>query len=152
MAAPIVSGIVADLLQLHPTWTPTQVKGALVHTLRNVANGAAKEVNADAANKASAKQLNSNQGVKPSQLLMDLIADAQSVTDSTATGTAVDDTRSRWSRSSWSRSSWSIAPGNLSASWSRSSWSCNCSRTESGEIDPTRSSWSRSSWSTVLGL
>ncbi len=32
MAAPHVTGVVAQLLQLHPTWTPQQVKSALVAT------------------------------------------------------------------------------------------------------------------------
>ena len=29
MAAPMISGLVADLLQIHPNWTPDQVKGDL---------------------------------------------------------------------------------------------------------------------------
>jgi len=31
-AAPMVSGIAADLLAAHPDWTPNQVKGALMLT------------------------------------------------------------------------------------------------------------------------
>ena len=33
MAAPVVSGVVALVLQAHPEWTPDQVKWALTHTL-----------------------------------------------------------------------------------------------------------------------
>ncbi len=29
MAAPMISGLVADLLQYRPSWTPNQVKGVL---------------------------------------------------------------------------------------------------------------------------
>ena len=30
MAAPMIAGLVADLLQVHPGWTPDQVKGDLI--------------------------------------------------------------------------------------------------------------------------
>ena len=36
MAAPMISGLVADLLQEHPSWTPDQVKGALTSSLATV--------------------------------------------------------------------------------------------------------------------
>ena len=48
MAAPIVSGVAALLFQLHPDWTPDQVKSTLIDTARNV-SGAVNEVNAAAA-------------------------------------------------------------------------------------------------------
>ena len=127
MAAPVVSGGVADLLQLHPEYTPNQVKGALVTSGRKIGDLQTQEISVD--------QLiwsgpgTANQGLTPNTLI------------NQKTGN-IDYTRSSWSRSSWSRSSWSRS------SWSRSSWSCACSKTSSGTIDPTRSSWSRSSWST----
>jgi serine protease AprX len=127
MAAPVVSGAVADLLQLHPGYTPDQVKGALVASGRKIGDQQTMEVSVDSLIWANAGV--SNQGLTPNTLI------------DTKTGN-IDYTRSSWSRSSWSRSSWSRS------SWSRSSWSCNCSKTTSGTIDPTRSSWSRSSWST----
>jgi serine protease AprX len=127
MSAPVVSGAIADLLQLHPGYTPDQVKGALIASGRKVMDVPTKEVSVDQLISADAGV--SNQGLTPSTLI------------DTKTGN-INYSRSSWSRSSWSRSSWSRS------SWSRSSWSCNCSKTNSGSIDPTRSSWSRSSWST----
>jgi serine protease AprX len=127
MAAPMVSGVVALMLEEHPGLTPNQVKGILMDSARSI-SGAGNEAYAPPAVTATSGS-NPNAGIAPNPLV------------NSATG-AIDYTRSSWSRSSWSRSSWSRS------SWSRSSWSCSCSKTSSGSIDPTRSSWSRSSWST----
>jgi serine protease AprX len=127
MSAPVVSGAIADLLQMHPGYKPNEVKGALLANGRKIADQQTMEVSVD--------QLiwsdpgTANQGLTPSTLI------------DPKTG-GINYSRSSWSRSSWSRSSWSRS------SWSRSSWSCACSKTSTGSIDPTRSSWSRSSWST----
>ena len=129
MAAPVVSGVVAAMLQAHPEWTPDQVKAVLKGTGRSI-SGSVKEVNAGAAVAAPTPTGTSpNAGIAPNTLV------------NAATG-AID-----YSRSSWSRSSWSSAPERLTAGFARSSWSCNCSISGT-TIDPSRSSWSRSSWST----
>jgi serine protease AprX len=129
MSAPMVAGVVANMLEERPGLTPDQVKGILMETARSVSGGSGHEVYAVPA-------LTSNGGGNPN-------ADIQpnSVVDP-ATG-AIDYTRSRWSRSRWS-----TAPSSMGASWARSRWSCNCSRTSTGSIDPARSRWSRSRWST----
>ncbi len=129
MAAPMISGLIADLLQYHPSLTPNQVKGAL--TSSSVAANSLPEVNAYKVGTLSNPPL-ANQGLTPNTL----IADASGNID--------------YSRSSWSRSSWSTATGALGAAFARSSWSCNCSTTSTGTVDPSRSSWSRSSWSTYF--
>jgi serine protease AprX len=134
MAAPMVSGSVALLLELNPALTPNQVKGLLMTTGRGLAERV-DEITAFQAVKeiAQAPTRAVNKGLTPNTLV-----DA-------ATGD-IDYTRSSWSRSSWSeagellRSSWSRS------SWSRSSWSSQNSQTDG--VDPSRSSWSRSSWST----
>ena len=128
MAAPMVSGAVALLLQSHPDWTPDQVKGALKHA----AAGPLKVVEVNHTNDVS-NPAPANQGLTPNPLV------------NASTG-AID-----YSRSSWSRSSWSQAADLLRSSWSRSSWSrSSWSSTDSGGIETTRSSWSRSSWSTSV--
>jgi serine protease AprX len=129
MAAPVVAGAVADMLQTRPGLTPNQVKAAVLANGRNVLASSLDEVSASGLVYGSIPTTNPNAGLTPNTLI------------DPKTG-GIDYTRSSWSRSSWSRSSWSRS------SWSRSSWSCNCSTTSSGSIDPTRSSWSRSSWST----
>ena len=129
MAAPMVAGAIADMLQVRPDLSPDQVKAAVLANGRNVQASALDEVSANGLVSGSIPTTNPNAGLTPNTMI------------DRKTG-GIDYTRSSWSRSSWSRSSWSRS------SWSRSSWSCNCSKTNSGTIDPTRSSWSRSSWST----
>jgi serine protease AprX len=128
MAAPVVSGVAALLLQEHKDWTPDEVKSTLIETGRDVPGGI-DEVNAAAALAAEAPSSGANAGIPPNEL------------GDGATG-AIDYTRSSWSRSSWSR-----APEDLVADWTRSSWSCVCTGDDGDSADPTRSSWSRSSWS-----
>jgi len=128
MAAAVTSGVVADLLQVHPTWTPDQVKAVLIGTARTVTSG--KEVAADMAVKANAAgYANPNVGLTPNTLLDPATGDID------------------YTRASWSKASWSTAADALKASWSKASWSCACSLTTTGEIEPARASWSKASWS-----
>jgi serine protease AprX len=129
MAAPVVSGIAALMLQTHPTWTPDQVKRAVKRSA-DMASSPIGEVSAVGTLLPNWSPTLANVGLT-----------ANTLVDPT-TG-AID-----YTRSSWSRSSWSGAPAGLQAGWARSSWSCDCSQTADGRVDPTRSSWSRSSWST----
>jgi serine protease AprX len=130
MAAPMISGLVADMLQYRPYWTPNQIKGLL--TSPQASSNSSIQI-------PDAMKLSwiwnppvANQGLTPNSL----------ITDSSGT---ID-----YSRSSWSRSSWSSATGALAAGFARSSWSCNSCSTSAGSVDPSRSSWSRSSWSTYF--
>jgi serine protease AprX len=124
MAAPVVAGAVADLLEAHPSWTPNQVKGVIMATDRSISGD--RELSIKDALAHEGTGVTANAGLKPNTLI------------DPATGNIA------YSRSSWSRSSWSRS------SWSRSSWSCACSKLDGGSVDPTRSSWSRSSWSTYF--
>jgi serine protease AprX len=134
MAAPVISGLVADLVQAHPSWTPDQVKGAL--TSSAVDSNSLPEVDAVKV-AALGSPPEADAGLTPNQLI-----------DPTTGG--ID-----YARSTWSRSTWSIATGALSAAFARSSWSCTCSSalsstSNSGSVDSTRSTWSRSTWSTYV--
>jgi serine protease AprX len=130
MAAPMVSGLVADMLQLHSNWTPAQVKGALNSPLTK-SNRAIDEVSALAAVLLPFAPL-ADQGLTPSTLLK-------------GKNGQID-----YSRSTWSRSRWSQAQGNLDAGFARSSWSCTCGQGPSGAVDPSRSAWSSSSWASSV--
>jgi serine protease AprX len=129
MAAPMVSGAVADMLQLRPNLTPNQVKAAILGGGRKVLGASTSEVSANDLVYGSIPSTNPNAGLTPNSTIK------------ASTG-QIDYSRSTWSRSTWSRSTWSRS------TWSRSTWSCNCSKSSSGSIDPTRSTWSRSTWST----
>jgi serine protease AprX len=130
MAAPVVAGGVANLLQKRPGLTPNQVKAIVMQTARPTKNGF-DEVSVMAMERLTTTPAPANQGLTPNSVV------------NGDTG-AIDYTRSRWSRSRWSS-----ATGTLRSRWSRSSWSCNCSKLSSGEVDPARSRWSRSRWSTA---
>ena len=140
MSAPVVAGVVATLLEEHPSWTPDQVKGALVNNLRALP-GSGDELDALEAFNASKRELVSNQGLEPSDYV------------DPATGEVAWDrtrwSRTRWSRTRWSRTRWSAATGSLSPSWAGASYVCDCEvvDAETGEVDPTRTRWSRTRWS-----
>jgi serine protease AprX len=130
MAAPVVAGAVALLLQARPNLTPDQVKAMLMATDRPVVGStAAGNIDVEAAAAFTLDEgETANQGLVPNTLIQAL------------NRSGVDIAR-------WTRSSWSAATGALAASWARSSWSCLSCGALGAAIDPTRSSWSRSSWS-----
>ncbi|MGH2763186.1 MAG: S8 family peptidase, partial [Thermoleophilaceae bacterium] len=126
MSAAVVSGVAALILEEHPDWTPNQVKGAMLSTLRNVP-GAGGSVDAAAALDGSGT---ANAGLVPNSLL------------SPETG-EID-----WSRASFRRASFRDAEGSpFHASWSRASFRCDCSLLESGDVDPSRSSFRAATFS-----
>jgi hypothetical protein len=130
MAAPMISGVVADLLQVDPNWTPNQVKGALMNPLASFSTSF-QEPNFNRLSMIATPPV-ADLGLTPSTLLTD------------ASGNI------NYTQSSWSQSSWSQASGSLSAGFAQSSWSCSCT-TSSGTVGPSQSSWSTSSWSTYFG-
>jgi serine protease AprX len=132
MAAPMISGTVALLLQAFPNLKPDQVKGLLMRNARLI-NGRYPAVEAYKTLEAAyyGRIATANQGLTPNGIV------------SAATGD-IDYTRSSWSRSSWSSASDGLTADFARSSWSRSSWSS----VDSSGMDVARSSWSRSSWST----
>ena len=87
MAAPVVAGVAALILQAHPDWTPDQIKSTLIATGRDVPGGI-DEVNASAAISVAEPASGANAGLVPNDLV------------DPATGD-IDYTRSSWGRSSW---------------------------------------------------
>jgi serine protease AprX len=134
MAAPMVAGTAALILERHPDWTPDEVKSTILATSRKLDDADVREVNAGAAVKARRPASGANAGIAANRLV--------------SPGTGDID----YSLSSWSLSSWSRAPDALSAAWALSSWSCTCSGTATDSVDPSLSSWSLSSWSTRWDL
>jgi serine protease AprX len=133
MAAPVVSGAAALLLQARPNLTPDQVKALLMATDKPVmgSDNGAGVIDVERALYTQTYQVpRVNLNLQPNYLIA-----------------AVE--RMGGQISSWTRSSWSSATGALNASWARSSWSCASCEALGGAIDPQRSSWSRSSWSSA---
>jgi len=133
MAAPMISGLVADLLQIHPNWTPDQVKGDLTSSAVTE-NSSFQEPNA----------------VKAALLWNPPVAD-QGLTPNTLVNAPTGNIN--YNLSTWSLSSWSRAKGPLRAGFALSSWSCNsCSAASGAGAAPSLGSWSLGSWSTVQPL
>jgi serine protease AprX len=122
LAAPIVAGVAALILQVHPDWTPDMVKGALVNTTRGI-GASARELVAPSAVGARSREQTYNAGLTPNTLT------------NPATG-AIDYVKASWTKASWTK-----------ASWTKASWTCVCT-SGAGGIDPTKASWTKASWST----
>jgi serine protease AprX len=127
MAAAVVSGVAALMLERHPEWTPDEVKSTMLATARDIP-GDVEEVNA-----ASAVYSDTPAPVPDEQPAPNDLVDG-------ASG-AID-----YTRSSWGRSSWGSAPEGLVADWARSSWGCACAESDGAQAEPTRSSWGEFSW------
>ena len=142
LAAPVVSGIAADLLTLRPSLTPDQVKGALMHearALRKVRTLAAGVGEVNAPN-ALAFPPNPNRALD-GFLVPDPKGDGPMFDDvswlEAAKASPVWDAVSwldGWADVSWSDVSWS------DVSWSDVSW---------GDVSWSDVSWSDVSWSDV---
>ncbi len=132
-SAPVVSGIAARLLALHPTWTPDEVKGALMATATPLAGGMATgvgEVNASAA-AASTTPPNPNAPLAP---FVATGPDGAPVFDGAAWQAAAADPA--WASASWVSASW------VSASWVSASWVSSAM----SDASWVSASWVSASW------
>jgi serine protease AprX len=137
-AAPVVAGAAAQVLAKHPTWTPDQVKGALMLKARFVPEeglgGAAGvgEVNASRA-AAVTNPPNPNAALN-TYLVADPAGSGSPVFDSVS-WTDVAKANVSWDSVSWADVTWS------DASWSSVSWA---------DVTWSDVSWADVTWSDVL--
>jgi serine protease AprX len=119
-SAPVVSGIAARLLALHPDWTPDQVKGALMVSATPLESAPDLSVGTGEVNAARAAAIdalpNPNAGlaayVRPD-------ANGIPTLDGDAWTRAVAD--ASWVSASWVSASW-VSASWVSASWVSASW------------------------------
>jgi serine protease AprX len=135
-AAPVVAGTAAQLLALHPEWTPDQVKGALMLTARTLSAtdypAGVGELNAVKAAELTTTPPNPNL-VLNAFLTADPAGGSLPVFDSASwNSTAAGD--ASWNSASWNSASWNSASWN-SASWNSASWNS--------------ASWNSASWNSV---
>ena len=158
MAAAVVSGGVADLIQAHPTWTPDQVKTQLVNRTQPVYAPRTTTTLVNALG-ATVSVTNPSRTVDGAEIAVDKAIDerlpSKSVNAGLTPNSLIDPATGQidYTRASWSRASWSDAIDSLRASWSRASWSraswsrASWSATPESCADLERASWSRASWS-----
>ncbi len=135
-AVPVVAGSAADLLAVHPGWTPDQVKGALMLTAKPVPGGPAwsggvGQVQAAAA-AAVADPPNPNLALRQF-LVPDPNGGPTPVFDAAAWSSTAA-ANPAWAAASWTTASWTTASW-TTASWTTASW--------------TTASWTTASWTTA---
>jgi serine protease AprX len=141
-AAPVVAAAAQSILMRHPTWTPDQVKGALLLTTRKAPNAAAGSIGAGELDAWRAAGVSAPPN--PNRALEQfLTADPAGGTvfdwatwENAVKGNAAWDATT-WSDASWSTASWSDVTWS-DASWSDASWS---------DASWSTASWSDASWS-----
>lgn len=149
-AAPVVAGAAAYLLAVHPTWTPDQVKGALMLTARPTPTAAPMSEGVGEVNAAKAVDVlappNPNAALNRF-LVPDPTGGSTFVFDAASWGTTARLDAS-WGTASWGTASWSTAAWSA-ASWSTASWSDASWGTASwGTASWGTSSWGTASWGT----
>jgi serine protease AprX len=143
-SAPVVSGTSADLLALHPSWTPDQVKGALMASARPVPQAQAYQAGVGqlSALGAAVRRNPPNPNAGLDRFLVPdgsggVTFDADGWYDAARSDVSWNSVS--WSDASWSSASWSSASWS-SASWSSASWS---------DVSWSDVSWADVSWSDV---
>ncbi|MDX6475714.1 MAG: serine protease AprX, partial [Gaiellaceae bacterium] len=145
-AAPVVAGTVAQMLARNPTWTPDQVKGALMRTARRV------PINPKAAGVGEitvTRAVSSPYAPNPNKALNKyLVADtsgtgALPLFDAQSWSTAAKSTMS-WNSMSWADQSWS------DMSWADQSWASMSWADQSwSDMSWSDMSWADMSWADV---
>ena len=127
MAAPVIAGLVADLLQVHPRWTPAQVKG-VVTSPQVSENGSVQEPNAVKA------VLDWNPPVADQGLTLSKLINP-------ATGNVIP------SLATWNLATWNRATGDLRAGYANSSYSCKTCTAGSGSgVNSSLATWGLGTW------
>jgi serine protease AprX len=142
-SAAVVSGIAADLIGVHPDWTPDQVKGALMRAATELKKAAPLSAGLGEVNIKSVledKTLPPNPNAGLDQFLVpDPNGGPYPVFDS-ASWLKVAQGDASWNSASWVSASWNSASWN-SASWNSASWNSDSF---------TSASWNSASWLKVL--
>jgi serine protease AprX len=144
-AAPVVSGAAAYVLAAHPSWTPDQVKGALMLTTKATPSSAPLSTGVGEVNAAAAVDVTSppNPNLALNRFLVSESGGSGKVFDATSWASAAKANAS-WASASWSSASWSSASWS-SASWASASWASASWASASWASD----SWADASWSSV---
>jgi serine protease AprX len=141
-AAPVVAGAAAQILARHPSWSPDQVKGALMLTARSLPSAVSGSLGVGGVNAYKAAMLSS--APNPNLALRKFVSSSGSGGDLRfdangwlATVTA----NASWADASWADASWADASWSA-ASWADASWA-DASWADASWAD---ASWADASW------
>jgi serine protease AprX len=157
-SAPMVAGAAAYVLAIHPEWTPSQVKGALMRTARAMNAAAPMSTGIGELYAARAAEMtnppNPNRALE-AYLIPDPaggavpVFDAASWTDAAranVTWDAASWTDASWTDASWTDASWTDASYSM-ASWTDASWTDSAFASASWtDASWTDASWTDASW------
>jgi subtilisin family serine protease len=131
-SAPVVAGAAAQILALHPTWTPDQVKGALMLTANYLPqNGLASgvgEIDAAAAAYLPFDPPNPNENLS-AFVTADAVSGALVFNDANwaeAVASTANWSSANWASANWSSANWATANW-ASAAWSAANWATQSS-------------------------
>jgi serine protease AprX len=137
-AAPIVAGAAAQVLAVHPRWTPDEVKGALMATARQAGSAEAHSLGVGQIDVAAALKLhrppNPNRALAR-YLIEDAAGGSIPVFDAASWDSAAE-TDASWDSASWTDASWADASW-ADASWADASWA---------DASWADASWADASW------
>ena len=147
-AAPVVSGTAAQILVRHPSWTPDQVKGALMISARPLPNGI---TSGGVGEVTASKAVRQNGSANPNAALERFVLAAGTSSQAFDTASWLDavKTSASWDSASWDTASWLDASWDsaswLDASWDSASW-LDASWLDASWLD---ASWLDASWEDV---
>jgi serine protease AprX len=150
-AAPVVAGAAAQLLAKYPSWTPDQVKGALMLTAKQTAAGTALgvgEVSAKGAYFYDYASLSGGTPPNPNAALNDFVGpdSAGGVAFDSASWASTASADASWNQASWNSASWANASWG-SASWNSASWAqASWAQASWASASWTSASWAQASW------
>jgi serine protease AprX len=141
-AAPVVAGAAAQILARHPSWTPDQIKGALMLTAKPVPGAAPFASGVGEVRPASASSVSSppNPNLAAEQFVR-VDPASGGVTFDYASWASVAHANASWNDASWADASWADASWS-EASWADASWS-DASWADASWAD---ASWADASW------
>jgi hypothetical protein len=149
-AAPVVAGIAAMLAAQHPTWSPGQIKGAIMVTSAPLTSSAVApgqlgvgEVNVFKARAYNSTPPNPNAGLLP---FVTTASDGSRVFNAAAWQSAAQ-SNAAWDSAAWSDAAWSSAAWS-SAAWSTAAWSTAAWASAAwGSAAWSDAAWSDAAWS-----
>jgi serine protease AprX len=148
MAAPVVSGMAAYILAKNPTWTPDQVKGALMVTAKVPGKATLWSLGVgQAAGKPASDVKNPpNPNAALNQFLVADPAGASVPVFDSASWARVARENASWASASWASASWASASW-ASASWASASWaSASWASASWASASWAAASWASASW------
>jgi serine protease AprX len=136
-AAPVVAGAAAQILARHPSWTPDQVKGALMLTARSLPSAISGSLGVGGVNAYRAAMLSS--APNPNLALRKFVT--SDLRFDSASWLATVQASASWADASWADASWADASWST-ASWADASWA-DASWADASWAD---ASWADASW------